>query len=230
LRLLTTRAELAELVEEYERTAAAGASSMQQRALTRYEIELIRVRLAEGDFRVGDQISLQVQGEEQLTGSFSVVAGREGPVLRLPLIGDIGLRGVLRSEVEDYLRNEIGRFIREPRVHARAMIRLSVLEGVAQPGFYPVAAEDLLTDVLMAAGGPSATARLDKIRIERGKGRIWTGDALQQAITEGRTLDQLNLQAGDRVIIPARGDRGWMTVLQTTAIVVPAVFALIRIF
>lgn len=230
MRLLMTRAELEELLAAYSGAAGSDAIFTDIRALPRNEADLIRARLEEGDFQVGDQVSLQVQGEDQLTGNFSVVAGREGAALRLPLLGDIGLRGVLRSEIETHLRTELGRYIKEPRVYARAMIRLSILEGVAQPGFYPVAAEDLLTDVLMAAGGPSPQARLDKIRIERGREKIWSGEALQRAITEGRTLDQLSLQAGDRIIIPQRTDRGWLTVLQAAAIIVPAAFALVRIF
>lgn len=229
MRLLMTRSELAELLARYEGNSAQ-LTSTQVNALTRREVEMIRTRLEEGDFQVGDQINLQVQGEDQLTGNFAVVSGPEGAALRLPVIGDIGLKGVLRSEVEAHLRLEIARFIRDPRVNARSMIRISVLEGVTRPGFYPVSAEDLLTDVLMTAGGPSPRARLDQIRIERGKDKIWSGDALQQVITEGRTLDQLSLRAGDRIIIPERTDRNWVTILQAGAIVVPAVFALTRIF
>lgn len=231
LRLLMTRAELMELIAAYDRAAGSDSVLPHLQARARREVDLIRARLEQGDFQIGDQISLQVQGEDQLTGTFSVVAGREGPALRLPVIGDIALRGVLRSEIETHLSTEIGRFIREPRVHARSMIRVSILQGVGQPGFYSVAAEDLLTDVLMSAGGPSPMAQLDKIRIERGKDRIWSGEDLQRAITEGRTLDQLSLQAGDRIIIPERSAGGrWSAILQTVGITVSAVYALLRIF
>lgn len=230
LRLLMTRAELEELIAVYEGRAASKAATAADRILARQEVELIRSRLEMGDFQVGDQVTLDVEREEQLTGTFTVVATHDGPALRLPVLGDVPLRGVLRSEIQSHLRGEIGRFVRDPVVYATALIRLSVLDGVMQPGFYPVPAEALLTDVLMTAGGPSQRARLDKIRIERGKERIWTGDALQSAIIEGRTLDQLSLRAGDRIIVPERSDRSWLTILQASAIVIPAVFALARIF
>jgi hypothetical protein len=225
-----TRGELEALIVTYERDAGKNAALPELQALARSEVELIRSRLVDGDFQTGDQIALEVRGEPQLTGTFGVVMGLAGPALRLPMVGDIALKGVLRSEVESHLRAKIGHYIREPVVHAAAMIRISVLEGVDRPGFYPVSAEGLLTDVLMTAGGPSQRARLDGIRIERGKDRIWTGEALQRAITEGRTLDQLSLRAGDRVIIPERSDRPWLTMLQASAIVIPAVYALVRIF
>jgi protein involved in polysaccharide export with SLBB domain len=229
-RLLMTRAELQGLIEAYDQNTVSSANHSGIRSLARHEVELIRSRLIDGDFQIGDQVSVGVQGEAELTGNFHVVTGPAGVALRLPIIGDIPLKGVLRSEVEGHLRNEISRYIRDPVVHARAMIRVSVFEGVARPGFYPAAAEDLLTDVLMAAGGPSARARLDRVRIERGRDRIWEGEALQKAITEGRTLDQLSLVAGDRIIVPERGDRVWLTALQIGALVVTSTVALIRVF
>lgn len=229
-RLLMTRAELEALLASYGQATGGHNSSPEARTLANGEIELIRARLSNGDFQPGDQVTLSVQGHEQLTGTFPVVTISTGVALRLPQIGDIPLRGVLRSEVEAHLRTEIARYIRDPVVHAEATIRLSILQGVERPGFYAVGAEDLLTDVLMVAGGPNPHAKLDKIRIERGKERIWTGDALQQAIIQGRTLDQLSLRAGDKVIIPVQGERRWQTVLQSAAVVIPAVFALTRIF
>lgn len=229
-RLLMTRAELQALLASYGQAASAHNSSAEARALASSEIELIQARLNTGDFQVGDQVTLSIQGQEQLTGTFPVVATPAGAALRLPQLGDIPLRGVLRSEVEGHLRTEVARFIRDPVLHAAATIRLSILQGVERPGFYTVGAEDLLTDALMVAGGPHQQAKLDKIRIERGKEKIWAGEALQHAIIQGRTLDQLSLRAGDKIIIPVQGERRWLTVLQASSIVIPAVFALTRIF
>lgn len=229
-RLLMTRAELEALLAQYGQVAGVHNSASEAKALAKVELELIRARLQHGDFQAGDQVTLAVQGQDQLTGTFTVVSTMTGVALRLPQLGDIPLNGVLRSEVEAHLRTEIARYIRDPVVHAESTIRISILQGVERPGFYSVGAEDLLTDVLMLAGGPHPQAKLDKIRIERGKEKIWTGEALQQAIAQGRTLDQLSLRAGDRVIIPVQGERRWLTVLQASSVVIPAIFALSRIF
>jgi len=229
-RLLMTRAELESLRAQYTQLASAHDAKPETRALARIELELIQSRLERGDFQAGDQISVTVHGQDQLTGTFTVVSTPTGVALRLPQLGDIPLDGVLRSEVEAHLRAGIARYIRDPVVHAESTIRLSVLQGVERPGFYSAGAEDLLTDVLMLAGGPRPQAKLDKIRIERGKEKIWTGEALQQAIAQGRTLDQLSLRAGDRVIIPIQEERRWLTVLQATSIIIPAIFALSRVF
>ena len=44
-----------------------------------------------------------------------------------------------------------------------------------------------------------------KLRIERDGKAIWAGKTLQQAIAEGRTLDDAGLVAGDQYVVPRRG-------------------------
>ncbi|HEX7051962.1 MAG TPA: polysaccharide biosynthesis/export family protein [Longimicrobiales bacterium] len=226
-RLQMTREGLERLLAQYDQAARSGAYSDELRARARYEAALIRTRLEHGDFQVGDRIVLEVLGEEMLTDSFTVAMGR---VLRLPLVGDISLKGVLRSELESYLTQQIGRYLKDPQVRARSLIRISVTGAVSSPGFYVVPSESLLTDVLMMAGGPGQNADLDDIRVERGDDEIWEGDPLQQAITEGRTLDQLSLQAGDRIIVPANAQRNWLEVARIGVFVIPGIIGLFRLF
>lgn len=226
-RLQMSRDELKELLARFESASRTSSGDKELSERARYEAALIRVRLEEGDFQVGDRIDLSVQGEPTLSTPFTVAAGN---VLRLPTIGDVPLRGVLRSELEPYLATEIGRYLKEPVVHAQALIRVSVLGAVATPGYYVIPADALLTDALMSAGGPSSAAKFSGIRVERGKERIWQGDPLQQAITEGRTLDQLSLRAGDRIVVPAERRIDWLHVLGTAAIVIPATVALRNTF
>ena len=55
------------------------------------------------------------------------------------------------------------------------------------------------------------------MRIERGTRALLEGDALQEAIRQGLTLDQLNLQAGDQIVVPQETNTGgW---LQTAGII-----------
>ena len=121
-------------------------------------------------------------------------------------MGTITLRGVLRSELEDHLTKELGRFIQNPIVQAEARMRISVLGEVGSPGFYTVPATMLVGEALMRAGGPGQNADLDDLYIERQESgdqrRIWEGDALQDAMAQGFTLDQMNLRAGDVIQLP----------------------------
>jgi protein involved in polysaccharide export with SLBB domain len=217
-----TRAQLNEQLVIQQRAAAAGGGARAQA-----EVLTLRQRLEEGDFQVGDRILLTVQGHPELTDTFTVTDGRK---LVLPMIGDLPLAGVLRSELEPYLRGHVGRFIRNPQLHARSTLRVSVLGEVGQPGYYAISSESLVTDALMVAGGPTTRARLSSMRIERGDRRVMQGDELQEAITQGRTFDQLSLRAGDRIVVPpktagALGEAGKMLLWA-----VPAVVALVGLF
>jgi protein involved in polysaccharide export with SLBB domain len=140
-----------------------------------------------------------VEGDSVLSDTFSVIAG---PALRLPVVGDIPLTGVPRADVEAHLTRALGRFLNNPVVRARALIRLSVLGEVTHPGFYAVPADLVLADALMVAGGPTSQARVEKLRIDRGGGQLWGGAQLQDKIARGATVDDLGLRAGDRVVVP----------------------------
>jgi len=166
------------------------------------EAALLRARLARGDFRVGDRILLTVEGEKELSDTFTVGLGGQ---LTLPIIGNVSLEGVLRSELQEYLTRRLAQNLRDPTVQTRAFVRLSIQGAVTHPGYYGVPADALLSDALMAAGGTMQEANLPKLRIERDGKPIWEGKALQQAIAEGRTLDGAGLVAGDQVIVPKRG-------------------------
>lgn len=196
-----TRAELEEMLSRFEQTAAASSYSRGVRDQARREAELIRQRLEEGDVRVGDRVSVVVLGQPTLSDTFPVISGR---VLRLPELGDLQLAGVLRSELQEHLTREIGRFVRDPIVQVRSLVRLEILGNVGRPGFYTVPSDLLLSDALMVAGGPAGSANLEKITIKRGDQVLWDGDRLRQAVIGGRTLDQLNVRAGDSVYVPEK--------------------------
>jgi protein involved in polysaccharide export with SLBB domain len=169
----------------------------------RSEATLIRTRLDSGDFQVGDRILVHVEGEKALTDTFTV---SPGPEVLLPPLGAVPLGGVLRSELHGRLQTHLGRYLREPVVQARPLIRILVEGDVTHPGFYAVAPELPLADVITTAGGLTQRAKPAGMRVERGGETIWSGAPLLQAMGRGYSLDQLSLRAGDRVLVPARGD------------------------
>jgi len=150
-------------------------------------------------FQVGDRILLHVEGDSALSDTFTVVAG---PALRLPAIGEISLAGVRRSDLEAHLTRELGRYIKDPVVQARALIRVSVLGEVVRPGYYALPVDMVLADALMVAGGATQRARVDQLRIVRGSSALWSGNPLQTEIARGATLEGLGILAGDRIQVP----------------------------
>lgn len=201
-RIQMTRPALDELLKRLDEAATSPGYSGAIRDHARREAAAVRTRLAEGDLQVGDRIHLRVEGEQQLTDTFTVSTGR---VLTLPIVGDIPLTGVLHAELEPYLQDAIGKYVKDAVVHARSLIRIAVLGEVSKPGFYTVPTQTLISDALMLGGGPTRDAKLESLRIERGTQRVWEGQPLQQAMADGKTLDQLSLQAGDRIEVPAKG-------------------------
>jgi hypothetical protein len=188
----------------YEKAAHDGGYSDKLRALARFEANVIKQRLDLGDYQPGDQVVLIVDGEPTLSDSLTV-----SPELTLALkSGDtISLKGVLRSELENRFNETIKRVVKNPKVHTESFMRIAILGDVGRQGYYVLPAKSQLTDVLMVAGGPGGAADLTKLRIERAEKPIWEGATLQDAITEGRTLDQLSLRAGDRIVLPVQPQR-----------------------
>lgn len=220
-----SRDGLRSLLTQYQQMETSRAYSAALRDRAKSEAALIADRLQEGDFTVGDRISLVVEGEQQLTDTFPVLPGRK---LVLPAIGEIPLAGVLRSELPDYLRDRIGRFVVNPTVHARSLVRVYVSGSVGKPGFYIVPSESLLSDVLMAAGGPGQRSNIRQLTISRGTRVIWAGERLQAALREGRTLDQLSLRAGDQIELPEQRSRNtFLEILQYAMPVVSLITILV---
>ncbi len=225
-RLKDSRQRLEEVLASLEQRLATEDLHDEDRESLQKELAVVRSRLTEGDFHVGDQVWLIVRNEEELTDTFTVAPGT---LLPLPVGGDVDLSGLLRSELEPRLREHLARYIRDPQVRAEALVRISVVGEVGRPGFYVIAADVPVTDAFTVAGGPTGDADLDDVRIERLGERVWQGEALELAMTRGRTFDELGIRAGDQFVVPEGRSTG--DIVRILLISVPTtIFALSRIF
>jgi protein involved in polysaccharide export with SLBB domain len=180
-------------------TSAAGAARAQAPAAASGTAAAMPSPVLGGPFQVGDRVSIRVEGDSVLTNTYTV---GPGPALVLPEIGVIALRGVRRTDVEPYLKQQLGRYLKEAVVHAKVLLRLSVIGEVEHPGFYSVAVDAALEDALMQAGGPTRDAKVMAMRIEREWKPVLEGDSLQFALSHGLTADQVGLRDGDRFVLP----------------------------
>jgi len=224
-----SREELEGLLARYESVISSPGYSGALKDDARRSADLIRNRLEEGDFRPGDRIALRLDNAPDLLPDTVLV--ERGAVISLPNMGQISVYGVLRSELQDYLTEEIGRYIRNPALRVRSLVRLSVQGAVGAPGFYVFPAETILSDVLMAAGGPGQASELDKITVRRGEEILFRDEEVQAALDEGRSLDQLGLRAGDEINVPARTPSTWVpTLIRWGAVIASTLLLGIRIF
>jgi protein involved in polysaccharide export with SLBB domain len=155
------------------------------------------------EFQLGDRVALRVEGDAQLTDTFTVT---RGPTLLLPIIGNVSLAGVKRDSVEKVLAEAIGKYYRNPSVRARALVRVAVLGEVARPGFYALPTDMLVPDVVMAAGGPTPAAQIEGIRITRLGAELLPRDSIQNAIARGLSLSQIDVRSEDQFVIPRAAD------------------------
>jgi len=244
--LAVSRAELQRLLLRLDQASGAPDSSPAAQTRARDQAGVVRARLTQGDFHAGDRVLLRVESdepprsgavrteersvEEQLSDSFVVAPDRS---ITLPLVGVISLAGVLHAELEAHLIHQLSQFLQEPVLHARPLIRIGVVGGVAKPGFYALPADVVLSDALMAAGGLTPDAKVGDLRVERSGERLWDGDALRQAITDGRTLDEMNLRAGDQVVVPSQNRTSAYELVRTAGILlgIPlTIFSLTKVF
>jgi protein involved in polysaccharide export with SLBB domain len=217
-RLMARRDELNALAQILDSVAEAPSTGVGDRNAARPLAARIRARLEAGDFQAGDRVVVRAPtgvgdtfattnapartaGDLGIADTFPV---QFGPALVLPSIGEIPLRGVLRSELEDQVTRYVSRLVRDPEVHARALMRLSVQGEVAKPGYYSVLPESPLADLVTAAGGYTTNAKLDQLKIQRGDVTILEKERLRLLMAQGTTLDAAGIRPGDELIVPKK--------------------------
>jgi len=121
---------------------------------------------------------------------------------------------VLRSEADSVISEFLRRYIRDPQITVTPLIRVGVLGGVVRPGYYDVPAQSLLSEVIMGAGGVGATSRVDRTVVIRGNNTVLDSKAVNTAITNGSSLDLLNLQSGDNINVGIERANGALTKAQ----------------
>ncbi len=225
-----TRPQLEQVAARFDAAAHSSAYSAALREQAQLEADSARARLRTGDIRAGDRIRMRVDGQQALSDTFPVV---DGPALQLPVVGTVPLTGVLRSELHDRLSQSVNAVYRGSVVTTQLLTRVAVLGGVGRPGFYALPPEALLDDAIGAAGGLSPDGRLAGAYIERGRLRVWQGDSLQLAMRERRTLGDLGVEPGDRIVVPRTLPSDPYRTVQTISYVVSlplTIFAVLRLF
>ncbi|NNM04392.1 MAG: hypothetical protein HKO65_04760 [Gemmatimonadetes bacterium] len=198
---LVTRAELEESLAWHQAVADSLDEGDGERKKAVDALEYIQARLEYGDFQPGDQILFFVEGEEEFPDTL-VVEG--GPSVLIPNVGPVSLEGILRSELQDHLLEELAKYIRDPIVRVKPTIRLTMGGNVNQPGFYTFPADLPIGEAIMQAGGPTGEARMSAIKVQREGLLLFGGKETQRAIAQGLTFDQMGLRAGDEVNIPEK--------------------------
>jgi len=207
--------------QELEATLAAMPVAQQNGT----EALLIRDRLAHGDFKVGDRVSLYIEGEAKPVDTLTVTPTQ---TIVIPGLTEVNLQGVLRSELEDQVVAQLQKYLRNPVVRAQALIRIGLIGEIRNPGYYSFPAETPLNDTFTAAGGLGAASDLTKSTVKRGDKIIWHPEDLQPQLAAGATLDQMDLQSGDVLDVGHHGS-GATSALQVASLLIGVTLGILTI-
>jgi hypothetical protein len=210
-RILTSRAELDSMAATAERAALKG----EDRERNQQVAASIRERLREGDFQIGDRVAVTVQIDSIHTDTLLVRSGR---VLILPNgPPPLQLAGVLRSEIQPLVKDEILKYVKARRVDAIPLMRVAIVGEVARPNFYDFVYDAPITTALMAAGGPNAMADLSRSVLRRDGKEVHSSTEVSRAIDRGLTLDKFGMQAGDELVIGRRKEFNFTQIFTYTS-------------
>jgi len=183
------------LTSREELSAAAAQADESRNPL---EASAIRQRLREGDFQVGDRIILSVFSDVARIDTLVVRGDR---VIELPGKSVLPLSGVLRSELKDRVTAEVLKYVRNVQVDVIPLTRIGVLGEVTRPGYFASRSDVPITDAIMLAGGPTATADIERTVVRRASREYRSAQETRQAVAKGLTLDQFGLTAGDELVV-----------------------------
>lgn len=217
---------LAESREYESRSQIEAQAKAAETANRASEAWLLRQRLLKGDFQESDRMVIVLQNTPTPTDTYTVRAGK---ILQIQRFGELSLEGILRSELNDALSRHLAKYLKDPTVRATPLIRLGVLGRVTRPGYYNAAADVILSDVLMQAGGPAPDADLSKLVIRRGPDIIWNSVDSRTALADGLTLDRLHLRAGDEIEVGQKKQIAWTAVLSVASGLIVVITSLARL-
>lgn len=198
LRALASRQALTSLVDSLERKLAQPGVSMRTQRVLRADIETQRQRLSLGDFAPGDRILVRYATEQIRQDTVMVSPGSMVGLSGMP---PISVRGVLWSEVENHLRDEIRPFLVNAQVSAVPLISIGVLGSVTRPGFFLVPITSPISEALMAAGGPTTESDPDGVFLKHSGRDRWDRATMLAATQNQLSLATLGARNGDVLVV-----------------------------
>jgi hypothetical protein len=205
IRALANRRELMALVDSIQREISRPGTSARKRRLLQTDLEVQRQRLSTGDVAPGDRILLRVLSEalrqDSVTSRPDTVIVSAESTVQVRGLEPISMRGVLRSDVEQYLRDQITAVIRNARVTAVPLVSIGVLGSVTRPGYFFVPITSSVTEAIMASGGPLVDADPNGIVFQRGGRNRWNRATMAAAQQQQVSLAALGTANGDVLLI-----------------------------
>ena len=159
----------------------------------------------------GDEVIIDIWGASQNTIRQQI--SPDGTI-NIQKIGPVNLSGMTIAEANDYLKRTLNKIYNgldntdDPTSDIRLTlggirtIQINVMGEVVQPGTYSLSSFSTVFHALYRAGGVSEIGSLRNVQLVRNGRNIATID-VYQFIMKGNIQDDIRLQEGDVVIVPA---------------------------
>lgn len=177
------------------------------------------------DYLIGPGDELLIRGWGQIDiSNYRAVVDRTGSIY-VPSVGTISVAGVRYDQLNEYLKQAIGRYYKNFNLDVTLgrlrSIQIFLVGQVRRPGSYTVSSLSTLVNALFASGGPSKRGSLRNIQLKR-DGRVVTTFDLYDLMAKGDKSKDAQLVAGDVIYVPAVGP----LVALAGSVNVPAIFEL----
>ncbi len=163
----------------------------------------ISLNLYAQEINPGDGVRISfLDIEDVITGDYYI---QPNGLLALPQIGVISTSNRDFKEIKSEIEFRYDSLYKDPHLSVNALFRINILGAVAAPGFYYVSDYEKFTAILAFAGGTSAAADLQGIKLIRNFEAIEID--VETIIQEGSSATDFGLQSGDQIFVP----RDWWT-------------------
>ena len=153
----------------------------------------------------GDEVVIDIWGASQNTIRQQI--SPDGTI-NLEQLGPVFLSGMTVDRAQQYLTGELRKIYSDQSNQIRVTlgntrtIQINVMGEVVQPGTYALSAFSTVFHALYRAGGVSNIGSLRNVKVSRG-GKIVATVDVYQFIMQGKTRDDIRLEEGDVIIVPA---------------------------
>ncbi len=158
----------------------------------------------------GDEVIIDIWGTSQNTIRRQI--SPDGTI-NIEKIGPVNLSGMTVAEANDYMKKVMGKTYSGLDTTDGNLeicltlgnirtIQINVMGEVRQPGTYALSSFSTVFHALYRAGGVSEIGSLRNVQLVRGGKTVATVD-VYDFIMKGKTQDDIRLQEGDVIIIPA---------------------------
>lgn len=153
----------------------------------------------------GDEVIIDIWGASQNTIRETI--SPDGTI-NIQELGPVNLNGMTVAKAESYLKEALSKIYADQSNQIRVTlgnsrtIQVNVMGEVLQPGTYALSGFSTVFHALYRAGGMSNLGSLRNVQLVRNGRKIATID-VYQFILKGQAHDDIRLQEGDVIIVPA---------------------------